>query len=106
MEEKPTYYSLHKERILAERKIYNAQNKEKNNQYHREYFQKNKEIITARHRKWQQNHPRPRKPKREKKKKDIYIPPTPSEVISQLLTPSPPEPTIIYTNKPIIVSFE
>lgn len=109
-EEKPTYYSLHRERILAERKIYNQNNKERNKEYQREYFQKNKAKITERHKKWRQLHPKPPKPPKEKKekKKDTYTPPTPSEVISQLLLPPPPdpEPTVTYINKPIIVTFD
>ena len=103
-DEKPSYYERNRERIIATTKKYQQENKEKVKEYQREYFQKNKDKLSKKHKEWREQHYVP-KPKVKKEK-----PPTQEKTelpLYQLFVPQPePEPTIIYTNKPIIVAFD
>ena len=43
--DKPSYYSLNKEKILAYTKAYDQRFRDEKKQYYKEYYQKNKERL-------------------------------------------------------------
>jgi hypothetical protein len=102
-DEKPSYYQLNKERMIANSKKYQKEHRDKVKEYQKEYFQKNKDELSKRHRVYREKHyvPKPRVKKIKPQKNELPL--------YQLFVPEPepePEPTIIYTNQPIIVTFD
>ena len=99
-----TYYQRNKERILAERKIYQANNKEKMRAYNRQYFQENKSAILSRNQAKRAQKPAPVKSPKPKKV-GRYVQ---SITDLSLFVPEPePEPeSVVYIRGPIVVSFD
>ena len=83
--------------------MYQANNKESIQAYNKQYFQANKGTILSRIQAKRALTPKPiKEPKVKPKKKGRYVP----DFIAPLFVPEPePEPSVVYINRPIVVSF-
>ena len=119
MEDLPSYYSRHRERLLERQKQYNAAHKDAAKEYQKQYWTVHKARLQEKHKEYRQTHP---KPKRIRQKNPVKERPVKERSVNEskpvkaprrtlvplvFLDPEPePDPSVVYINTPIIVTFD
>lgn len=109
-EKKETYYSRHRERLLAQAKEYRLKHLDYYTEYNKTYYRENADKLKANHRNWfQKNKQKAYQkyntlygPKHQAKKKGEVFQPPPPQIN---FFPEAPEPTFVIQEGNFLVTF-